>query len=94
MFQTAQPDPSRCAGDGTLASSKQTKIFPKVTTMDLMNLRVALKRCVIQETLAKRRNGICSEIERAWFVQGSHLEKHRHNLQVSHKLQTQSLMMW
>ncbi|KAJ7394211.1 hypothetical protein OS493_000013 [Desmophyllum pertusum] len=46
----------------------------------------------IEQTLKRRRNGICNEIERNWFIQGAHLEKHRHNLQVTRELTARGLM--
>ena len=64
-----------------------------VTTIELMKWRYILKRRVIEETLAKRRHAVCSEIERGWFMQGSHLEKHRHNLQVTNELEARGLMI-
>ena len=104
MFQTVRPDPLRSTGDWTHAqiTNQQSHRLPNggllkltnVTTMELLNWRLALRQRVIQETLAKRRNAVCSEIERAWVLQGSHLEKHRHNLQVAHKLQARGLMTW
>ena len=92
MFQTAQPDPSRCGGDGTRLPNCAVFKPSNITTRELMNLRLAQTRRVIQETLVRRRNAVCSEIERTWFAQGSHLEKHRHNLQATHKLKTHGLM--
>lgn len=44
------------------------------------------------ETDRNRRNAICNEIERHWFLQGAYLEKHRHNLQVTHELTARGLM--
>lgn len=52
------------------------------------------RRRKIVETLNKRRNAICSELERAWFLEGAHLEKHRHNLQVTHELTIRGLAVW
>lgn len=40
----------------------------------------------IEQILKRRRNGICSEVERSWFIQGAYLEKHRHNLKVTQDL--------
>ena len=104
MFQTVQPSSSGSASEGTYAkiTNGQTQSFQNggllkpsnITTMELLNWRLALRKRIIQETLAKRRNAVCSEIERAWVLQGSHLEKHRHNLQVTHELQVRGLMMW
>lgn len=37
----------------------------------LSESRLALKRCLIVETLARRRTKICSKIERNWFLEGS-----------------------
>ncbi|KAJ7394209.1 hypothetical protein OS493_000011 [Desmophyllum pertusum] len=45
-----------------------------------------------EQSLRDRRNGICNEIERRWFLQGAYLEKHRHNLQVTHELTARGLM--
>lgn len=55
---------------------------------------IALKKRSIEHTLRQRRNGICNEVERTWFLQGSYLEKHRHNLQVTHELTVRGLMWW
>ena len=46
----------------------------------------------IVETLNRRRDAICSEAERNWFLQGACLQKHRHNLQVTHELTLRGLM--
>ena len=54
--------------------------------------QLAIRKKNIQHTLRQRRNGICNEIERSWFVQGAYLEKHRHNLQVTHELTVRGLM--
>ena len=108
MFQTVEPAPSPAAGNGILGMDHtwimkgQNVTFPNgvfsksisITAMELMNWRPASARYAIRETLAKRRNAVCSEIERAWFLQGSHLEKHRHNLLATHKLQCRGLMAW
>ena len=37
----------------------------------LSESRLALKRCLIVETLARRRNEICRKIERNWFLERS-----------------------
>ena len=55
---------------------------------------MASRRRKVIETLNKRRGAVCSEIERAWFVEGTHLEKHRHNLQVTHELTVRGLLVW
>ena len=54
----------------------------------------ASRRRKVVETLNKRRSAVCSEIERTWFVEGAHLEKHRHNLQVTHELTAGDLLVW
>lgn len=46
----------------------------------------------IVETLNRRRDAICTEAERNWFLQGACLQKHRHNLQVTHELTLRGLM--
>ena len=46
----------------------------------------------IVRTLNQRRDAVCKEIERSWFVEGAYLEKHRHNLQVTHELEERGLM--
>ena len=55
---------------------------------------MANRRRQVIETLNRRRNAVCSEIERAWFLEGAHLEKHRHNLQVTHDLTVRGLAVW
>ena len=55
---------------------------------------IADRRRQVIETLNRRRNAVCSEIERAWFLEGAHLEKHRHNLQVTHDLTVRGLAVW
>lgn len=45
-----------------------------------------------EQPLRTRRNAICNEIERRWFIHGAYLEKHRHNLQVTHELTARGLM--
>ena len=54
--------------------------------------QLAIRKKSVEHTLRRRRNAICSEIEKSWFVQGSYLEKHRHNLQVTHDLTVRGLM--
>ena len=46
----------------------------------------------IVETLNRRRNAICGELERNWYFKGTHLEKHRHNLQISQELTVRGLL--
>ena len=53
---------------------------------------LAIRKKNIEQTLKRRRDGICSEIERGWFLQGAHLEKHRHNLQVTQELMARGLL--
>lgn len=53
---------------------------------------LAVRKRSIEHTLRQRRNGICNEIERSLFQQGAYLEKHRHNLQVTHELTVRGLM--
>ena len=52
----------------------------------------ALRMRNIVKTLNSRRNGVCSEIERDWFLEGAHLEKQRHNLQVTHEFTVRGLL--
>ena len=54
--------------------------------------KLAVRKRSIEHTLRQRRNGICNEIERSLFQQGAYLEKHRHNLQVTHELTVRGLM--
>ena len=53
---------------------------------------MAIRRENVVRTLNQRRNAVCKEIERSWFIQGAYLEKHRHNLQVTHRLRERGLM--
>ena len=53
---------------------------------------LAIRKKNIEQSLKRRRDGVCSEIERGWFLQGAHLEKHRHNLQVTQKLMVRGLL--
>ena len=46
----------------------------------------------IVETLNRRRNAICGELERNWYFKGTHLQKHRHNLQISQELTVRGLL--
>lgn len=46
----------------------------------------------IVETLNRRRNAICSELERNLYFKGTHLQKHRHNLQISQQLTVRGLL--
>ena len=104
MFQTSQPGPSHSADKESYGevmnrqnhrSSRGNCTKPiNMTTNELMEWQYLLKRRLIEDTLQKRRNAVCSEIERTWFLQGSHLEKHRHNLCVTLELQDRGLMMW
>lgn len=104
MFQTSQPGLSHAAGKESYVEVLTIQnqccslgVFSKpinMTTNELMEWQYFLKRRLIEGTLQKRRNAICSEIERTWFLEGSHLEKHRHNLRVTLALQDRGLMMW
>ena len=104
MFQTSQSGLSQSAGKESCVEvmTRQNQcpslgVFSKpisMTTNELMEWRYLLKRRLIEGTLQKRRNAICSEIERTWFLEGRHLEKHRHNLHVTLELQDRGLMMW
>ena len=53
---------------------------------------MAIRRENVVRTLNQRRDAVCKEIERSWFIQGAYLEKHRHNLQVTHRLRERGLM--
>ena len=55
---------------------------------------MAIRRRKVVETLNKRRGAVCSEIERGWFLEWTHLEKLRHNLQATHKLTERGLLVW
>ena len=55
---------------------------------------MAERRKEVVETLKRRRNAVCREIERTWFLQGGYLEKHRHNLLVTHDLTERGLLVW
>lgn len=46
----------------------------------------------IVETLNRRRNAICGELERNLYFKGTHLQKHRHNLQISQELTIRGLL--
>lgn len=102
MFQTS--DPSHSAGEKSYVemTNRRNQRCPlgvcskpiNLTTNELMEWQYLLKRRLIEDTLRKRRNAVCSEIERTWFLQGSHLERHRHNLRVTLELQDRGLMMW
>lgn len=101
MNRQNQPDSSHSAGkerSGEMVNRQnQLGVFSKpinITTKELMEWQSLLKRRLIESTLRKRRNAVCSEIERGWFLQGSHLEKHRHNLRATLELQDRGLMMW
>ena len=101
MFQTKQPGLSHSAGNVEVMNRQNQSSSPGVfskpnnmTTNELMEWQYFLKRRHVEATLQKRRNAVCSEIERTWFYQGSHLEKHRHNLRVTLELQDRGLMMW
>ena len=53
---------------------------------------LAIRKRSIEQNLKHRRNAVCNEIERGWFLQGAYLEKHRHNLQVTHELTNRGLL--
>ena len=55
---------------------------------------MAIRRRRVVATLNRRRNAVCKEIERDWFLEGASLEKHRHNLQVTHELAARGLAVW
>lgn len=60
----------------------ETAVTPEELTEELIR----------EQSLRTRRNAICNEIERRWFIQGAYLVKHRHNLQVTHELTVRGLM--
>ena len=76
---------SALAKANAAATSKKRRRTPTVEEMKI-------RRGKVVRTLNQRRDAICKEIERSWFVEGAYLEKHRHNLQVTHKLEQQGLM--
>ena len=95
------PNPSHSVGKESYGEMVNTQnqlgVFSKpikITTKELMERQYLLKRRLIENTLRKRRNAVCSEIERGWFLQGRQLEKHRHNLRATLELQDRGLMMW
>lgn len=53
---------------------------------------LAIRMIIIEQTLQTRRNAICKEIERKMYIQGACLEKHRHNLQITHELMSRGLL--
>lgn len=78
MFQTSQPGPSHSADKESYGevmnrqnqrSSRGNFTKPiNMTTNELMEWQYLLKRRLIEDTLQKRRNAVCSEIERTWFL--------------------------
>ena len=64
--------------------------WKKKLTADEMTIR----RRKVVATLNRRRNAVCKETERDWFLEGASLEKHRHNLQVTHELEARGLAVW
>ena len=94
MFQTSQSGVSQSAVKESCVEvmTRQNQcsslgVFSKpinMTTNELMReWQYFLKRRLIEGALQKRRNAVCSEIERTWFLQGVTLE-----------LQDRGLMMW
>ena len=73
----------RAEGAASTVSSVKRRRTPEERALRMRN---------IVKTLNRRRVGICCEIERDWFLEGAHLEKHRHNLQVSHELTVRGLL--
>ena len=69
------------------AAAKSTKRKRSHTVEEMTARRENIVR-----TLNQRRDAVCKEIERSWFVEGAYLEKHRHNLQVTHELEERGLM--
>ena len=70
-------------GNITRMSKKRKRSSPE---------ELAVRKQRIEHALEQRRNAICSEIERNCFQQLAFLEKHRHNLQVTHELTVRGLM--
>ena len=70
-------------GNITRMSKKRKRSSPE---------ELAVRKQSIEHALKQRRNAICSEMERNCFQQGAFLEKHRHNLQVTHELTVRGLM--
>lgn len=64
----------------------------KRNTMKKTLEELAIGMNIIEKTLKKRRDAICSEIERKMFIQGACLEKHHHNLQITHELMSRGLL--
>ena len=76
---------SALAKANAAAISKKRKKSPSAEVM-------AQRREDVLVTLNQRRDAICKEIEKTWFIEGAYLEKHRHNLQVTHELSERGLM--
>ena len=76
--------------DDYIMPKRQPVVWKKKKTPQEM----AERRKEVVETLKRRRKAVCSEIERTWFLQGGYLEKHRHNLQVTHDLTVRGLLVW
>ena len=104
MFQTTQADSSQSA-NGTrhsenfnwrMGDTANGVVYEghRMSVKIIEAKRLVLRRRIVEETLARRRNAICSEVERDWFGEGCNLEKHRHNLQVTLELKARGLMMW
>ncbi|KAJ7394210.1 hypothetical protein OS493_000012 [Desmophyllum pertusum] len=106
MFQGEKSGASNSAGEERNSVNSNGRIsqanLDYLGTRDMYSLEkrqrkktleeLAIRKTNIEQTLKRRRNGICNEIERNWFLQGAHLEKHRHNLQVTHELMARGLM--
>ena len=76
---------SALAKANAATTSKKRKKSPAAEEMKI-------RRGKVIRTLNQRRDAICKETERGLFVEGAYLEKHRHNLQVTHELQQRGLM--
>ena len=86
-----RPDRKKCSDERDNLTFREAKelasISARCTPEELTNAEP-----IREQPLRTRRNAICNEIERKWFLHGAYLEKHRHNLQVTHKLTARGLM--
>lgn len=76
---------SALAKANAAGTSKKRKRTPTAEEMKI-------RRGKVLRTLNQWRDAICKEMEKSWFIEGAYLEKHRHNLLVTHKLEQRGLM--
>lgn len=88
------PRPGKCSDERNNLIFRKAKEQASFSEMEKRSTFEELtnEEPIREQPFRTRRNAICNEIERKWFLQGAYLERHRHNLQVTHELTARGLM--